>query len=52
LLVIRPALLDTQLAALEPPPDALTIDAGAPVTTLLDAIGRGLLTANGYCYKK
>ena len=37
-----PELLDAQLAALEPPIDAMTIDAGQPVLTVVDAIWRWL----------
>lgn len=33
-----PALLDSQLAALEPPSDALTLDVQLPVDALVDAI--------------
>lgn len=37
-----PALLGTQLAALEPPGDALEVDAAAPVDAVTDAICRAL----------
>lgn len=37
-----PALLDTQLAALEPPIDAIDVDATAPVHVAVDRIGREL----------
>jgi gluconokinase len=38
-----PGLLDSQLEALEPPADALTLDVSLPVDALVDAIARDLL---------
>ena len=38
-----PGLLDSQLQALEPPVDALTLDVSLPVDALVDAIARDLL---------
>jgi gluconokinase len=35
-------LLDSQLAALEPPTDAVNIDAGAPVETVVANVCRAL----------
>ena len=37
-----PALLDTQLAALEPPLEAIALDADAPVAAIVDDICRAL----------
>lgn len=37
-----PALLDSQLATLEPPTDALTVDIGEPPTQIVDRIIAGL----------
>ena len=37
-----PALLDSQLEALEPPADALTLDVALPVDALVDAVVRDL----------
>lgn len=37
-----PALLPTQIAALEPPEDALAVDVGAPPEVLVDGIVRAL----------
>jgi carbohydrate kinase (thermoresistant glucokinase family) len=38
-----PGLLDSQIEALEPPADALTLDVNLPVDTLVDAVARDLL---------
>jgi gluconokinase len=40
-----PALLDAQLAVLEPPRDAIVADASKPVATLVEEIARALTTA-------
>lgn len=42
-----PGLLESQLAALEPPADALTLDVQMPVDALVDAIVRDLQAAAG-----
>jgi gluconate kinase len=40
---MKPAMLDSQLATLEPPRGALTVDASLPVATLVSQI-RGAMT--------